>query len=140
MFEDFSCRSSNNPRVLYGIKNLSPQKTDAWWRISIIRNRYFGRKLIQTVFDSELLSNTDHSSMGIISSEIFFMDEDYLLIECEDKADKNCYFLIYYTHKSKLFKHDNICQKDEYPNLFKFVLIIQFYRNCYLDIFIDFYQ
>jgi hypothetical protein len=50
------------------------------------------------------------------------MKGDYLLIECENISPANCYFLLYYTHKSKLIKNDNICQNDSFTNLFKFVI------------------
>jgi hypothetical protein len=49
------------------------------------------------------------------------MNGDYLLIECENKSQINCYFLIYYIYKSKLLKNDNMCQNNDFPKLFEFV-------------------
>ena len=50
------------------------------------------------------------------------MKGDYLLIECEDVSQPNCYFLMYYIYKSKLIQNDNICQNDSFADLFKFVI------------------
>ncbi|CAF0932962.1 unnamed protein product [Rotaria sordida] len=115
----FSCRSSNIPRLLYGIKKLNSNENNTWWRIYVIRVRQFRRKLIQLVCDSRILSNTNQSAIEILSPDIFLMKGDYLLIECENISQANCYFLIYYTYKSKLIKNDNICQKNDFFDLFK---------------------
>jgi hypothetical protein len=120
MFKDFSCRSSATPRLLFGGKKLTYEKNPSWWRIHIIRIRQFGRKLVQLVLDSENLSN--QSNIEIVSSDFFLMTGDYLLLECKNISQSNCYFLIYYFYKSKSIEKENFCQNNEFPNLFKFVI------------------
>ena len=106
-FKGFSCRSSNFPRLIYGIKRLNFDTNNASWRFHIIRVRQFGLNLVQLVFDSENINNTNQSNIEIVSSDFFLMTGDYLLLECENIFETNCYFLIYYIHKSKLIKNDN---------------------------------
>lgn len=118
--KDFSCRSSDSARLLYAIKKLNIYPNNAWWRIYTIRIRHLGRKLVESVFDSKILSNINRTNIEIISSDYFFMDGNYLLIECENKSQPNCHFLIYYIYKSNSIKNDNICQNDDFPDLFKF--------------------
>jgi hypothetical protein len=50
------------------------------------------------------------------------MNGDYLLIECDNNSQNNCYFIIYYMYKSNSFVNDHICQHNEYPKQFKFVM------------------
>jgi len=119
--KDFSCRSSDSVRLLYAIKKLNFHLNNAWWRIYTIRLRQFGRKLIESVFDSKTISNINQSNIEIVLPDRFFMHDSYLLIECENKSQANCYFLIYYIYKSQLINHDNICPNNDFPNLFKFV-------------------
>ncbi|CAF2412526.1 unnamed protein product [Rotaria sp. Silwood2] len=116
---DFSCRSSNVPRLLYGVKKLNSNEYNMWWRMYVIRVRQFRRKLIQLVCDSRTLSNINQSAIEILSPDLFLMKDDYLLIECENTPQASCYFLIYYTYKSNLIKNDNICQKNDFFDLFK---------------------
>ncbi|CAF0891961.1 unnamed protein product [Rotaria sp. Silwood1] len=115
----FSCRSSNVPRLLYGIKRLNSNENNMWWRMYIIRVRQFRRKLIQLVYDSRTLSNKNQSAIEILSPDIFLMKGDYLLIECENIPQADCYFLIYYTYKSKLIKNDNTCYRNDFNDLFR---------------------
>jgi hypothetical protein len=119
--EDFSCRSSDFPRLIYGVKKLNFNKNDVWWRIHIIRVRQFRRKLVESVLDSESITNINESNIEIVSSDLFLMTGDYLTIECDNKSETNCYFLIYFTYKSRLINNDNNCQKNDFPNLFEFV-------------------
>ena len=93
-----------------------------WWHIHTIRKRQFGRKLIQSICDSRRLSNKNQSNVEIVERDLFFMQGDYLLIECENTSQSNCYFLIYYIYKSKSIKNDRICQRNNFSNLFKFVI------------------
>ncbi len=92
----FSCGSSSSPQVLYAVKKLNSNKNNIWWHIYIIHTRQFGRKLAQLAFNSRPRSNVTKSNIRLISSEIFLMESDYLLIECENISQTNCYFLIYY--------------------------------------------
>ncbi|CAF4057529.1 unnamed protein product [Rotaria sp. Silwood2] len=115
----FSCRSSNVTRLLYGVKKLNSNEYNMWWRMYVIRVRQFRRKLIQLVCDSRTLSNINQSAIEILSPDLFLMKDDYLLIECENTPQASCYFLIYYTYKSNLIKNDNICQKNDFFDLFK---------------------
>jgi len=55
------------------------------------------------------------------------MDGNYLLIECENKSQPNCHFLLYYIYKSNSIKNDNICQNNDFPDLFKFVFLCGLY-------------
>lgn len=88
-----------------------------------IRVRQFRRKLVESVFNSESISNPNRSNTNILLPDFFLLDGDYLLIECDNNSQTNCYFLIYYTYKSKL-DQNNMCQNNDFPNLFKFVLIL----------------
>ncbi len=123
IFKGFSCRSSTVPRLLFGAKKLIYEKNSPWWRMHIIRIRQFGRKLVQSVLDSKKFSNRNQTNIEIISSDLFLMAGDYLLIECGNISESNCYFLIYYMFKLKPNEKENFCQNNEFPNLFKFVFI-----------------
>jgi hypothetical protein len=90
----------------------------------MVRVRQFRRILVQSVFESEPILNISQNNIDIVSPDVFLMDGDYLLINCENKSQPNCYFLIYYSYKSKLIKNDNICQNNDFPNLFKFVVFL----------------
>ena len=50
------------------------------------------------------------------------MKGDYLLIECDKSSQNNCYFIIYYMYKSDSIVNDHICQHNEFPKQFKFVM------------------
>mgnify|MGYP006892780060 CR=1 FL=1 len=127
-FEEFSCRSSNYPRLLHGIKVLFLQTNQTLWNIYVVRVRHFGRKLIQHVLDNFLVSKTDTNTNNfeLVTSGIFLNPGDYILIQCLPNIDKNdCRFLIYYTYKNLRYDYfdedDYTCQNDKYPDLFKFV-------------------
>ncbi|CAF0919130.1 unnamed protein product [Adineta steineri] len=117
----FSCRSSNSPHLIYAIKQLNPSENKFWWRMHLIYVRYFGRKLIQPVFDSKLKSNIAQTNIEMTVPDLFLMKGDYLLIECENTSQSNCYFLIYYIYDSKLTKNDNMCEDNSFSSLFKLV-------------------
>ncbi|CAF0938833.1 unnamed protein product [Adineta steineri] len=117
----FSCRSSNSPHLIYAIKQLNPSENKFWWRMHLIYVRYFGRKLIQPVFDSKLKSNIAQTNIEMTVPDLFLMKGDYLLIECENTSQSNCYFLIYYIYDSKLTKNDNMCDDNSFSSLFKLV-------------------
>lgn len=89
-----------------------------------MRVRPFRRKLIQLVAESQTTPIMNKKAIEKISPEVFFMKNDYLLVECENLPEVNCQFLIYYSYKSALNKNDNICQNDGYSYLFEFVLFI----------------
>ena len=72
--------------------------------------------------------NINQNTLQIMKYEFLLKKDDYLLVECENKAQINCNFLIYYDYKSKLRKNDDNCRQNNFPNLFKFVL---FYDNCF---------
>lgn len=61
-----------------------------------------------------------------MSSGLFLLDGDYIIVECESSSKSICKFLIFYLYKknpSKISKDNNyICQDNNYPDLFKFVL------------------
>jgi len=67
------------------------------------------------------------------------MDGNYLLIECENKSQPNCHFLIYYIYKLNSIKNDNICQNNDFPDLFKFVFFCDLYIYL-LQNFLDLYH
>ncbi len=117
----FSCRSLNQPRLLYAVKPLFSSTNNSWWRIYVIRNRNFGRKIVQSVINSTIFSKQNQTDMEIISSDIFLIPGDYIIIECT----QICQFLIFYTYKNlpyqDLDENEHICQDDNYPDLFKFV-------------------
>ena len=119
----FSCRSANYPRLLYAFKPLFPKANLELWRIYVIRSRHFGRKLVQPVGDSSTYLRENNADLEMVSSDVFLIPEDYILIECIQVSDSNCKFLIYYTYKNVPYKnfHDNddICENNDYPNLFK---------------------
>ncbi|CAF3676970.1 unnamed protein product [Rotaria socialis] len=117
--KQFSCRSKDDLRLLYGVKRLNENENNFWWRIYVVRVRWLRPKLIQMVSDSQTLSNTNQSGIGMISSEIFLREDDYLLIECENVSHASCYFLIYYSYKFENNKKDNICQDNGFSHLFK---------------------
>ena len=126
----FSCRSLMYARLLYGVKQLFSENDTAWWQIYIIRNRSFGRKLVQSVLDSSINSNaTKKTDFQLVSSEAFLTSGDYITVECEKDSDSdNCHFLIYYMYRLDRYlsiqRYDH-CQNDDYPDLFKFVSIIR---------------
>ncbi|CAF3888786.1 unnamed protein product [Rotaria magnacalcarata] len=117
--KQFSCRSKDDLRLLYGVKRLNANANYFWWRIYVVRIRRLRQKLIQIVSDSRTLSNTNQSGIEMISSEIFLREDDYLLIECENVAHASCYFLIYYSYKYENNKNYNICQDNDFSHLFK---------------------
>ncbi|UJR21429.1 hypothetical protein I4U23_024515 [Adineta vaga] len=117
----FSCRSANGPLLIYAVKNLNFHENKFFWRMHIIRVRYFGRKLVQPVFDAKTILNFNRSNIELTLSDLFFMKGDYLLIECENPNQTNCYFLIYYIYKSSLLPNNQICQNNSYASLFKLI-------------------
>jgi len=123
----FSCRSLNYPRLLYAVQPLFPKNNKSWWRIYVIRNRSFGRKLVQYVLDSSRILNQTKSHIEIIPTDIFLMPGDYMIVECEEVFDTICQFLIFYIYKNIPSAHsiesDHTCKNNDYPDLFKFVYI-----------------
>jgi len=124
LIKGFSCRSSSYPRLLYGVKALFPKINNSWWHIYAIRNRNFGRKLIQSVLNSTISLKQDKTDIDVVSSEIFLIFGDYIIIECTQVSESNCRFLIYYQYKNIQYKYsddnDYTCQNNNYPDLFKF--------------------
>jgi len=120
----FSCRSSMYSRVIYGVKQLSSPDETAWWQIYVIRNRSFGRKLVQSVLDSSANENAK-KTVAFVSSEVFLTSGDYIIVECErNSQSNNCHFLIYYLYRidrSKSKEKDHQCSHDDYPELFKLI-------------------
>ena len=133
--EVFSCRSSTVPRLLFGGKKLTTEKNSRWWRINIIRSRALGRKSIQPVLDSDNLLNPNHTNFEYVQPDSFFMSGDYLLLECENISQTNCYFLLYYMFKSKPTADENFCQHNDYPNLFKYLFSWSIIDIIRLDVF-----
>ncbi|CAF4858011.1 unnamed protein product [Rotaria sp. Silwood1] len=119
----FSCRISNYPRLLYGIQPLFSKTDNARWSIYIIRYRMFGRKIVQSIVDSSILSNHSETNMKILSADIFLKPGDYLIIECESILEALCKFLIFYKYKNiqlhYFIETDHTCQNNDYPNLFE---------------------
>ncbi len=119
--KDFSCRSSTVPRLLFGGKKLTSEKNSRWWRIYLVRSRPLNRKTVQPVLDSDNLPKQNQSSIESAPSDSFFISGDYLLLECENISQTNCYFLLYYMYKSKPTENENFCQHNDHPNLFKYL-------------------
>ncbi|CAF4203796.1 unnamed protein product [Rotaria socialis] len=119
----FSCRISNNPRLLYGIQQLFPKTTNGWWRVYFLRYRILGRNILESVLDSSINSNRNESTVEIVSSYTFLKSGDYLIIECEKNYVTNCEFLIFYKYKKTRFQYfietDHICENNDYPKLFE---------------------
>ena len=101
---------------------------NSWWRINVIRDQSFGRKVVRTVLDSSILSKTDTNNMEIIPNEIFFKSGNYLMVECEQNSESICNFLIFYQYRNLQYGHiieyDYVCQNNNYPDLFQFVLFM----------------
>ncbi|CAF0960715.1 unnamed protein product [Rotaria sordida] len=119
----FSCRISNYPRLLYDIQPLFPATNQVWLRIYTIRHRIFGQRIVQSVFNSLILSNQNETNIGILSKDIFLKPDDYLIIECELISATYCKFLIFYKYKNieleNFIKTDHTCHNNDYPNLFE---------------------
>lgn len=120
-FEDFSCRSSTIPRLLYGVKKLLSDKDLSSWRIHLIRNRQFGRKLVQSVLTSDAISSRNQTDVDLVDSDLFLMSGDYLIIECDNVIQTHCYFLVYFMYKAQSVDYEEPCDNNEFPQLFKFV-------------------
>lgn len=120
--EDFSCRSSTVPRLLYALKRLITEKDESSWRVHIIRTRQFGRKLVQAVLDSSLSSTTNQLPMDIVPTDLFLMAGDYLLVQCDPILQSNCYFLLYFMYKAESIDYEASCEKNHFPQLFKCVV------------------
>ena len=108
---------------MYGLKKFTPDDVQVWWRVHIIRVRQFGRKLVESVLESSAITHVNKSSIETVPSDLFLMQGDYLLIECEDHPQASCRFLIYYTYKPRTSTIDSQCETNEYPDLFKLVLL-----------------
>lgn len=118
----FSCRSSDYARLLYGVQPLFPKTNNSWWRIYIIRNRSFGRRTVELALDSKIYLKDNKTGFDIMSSDLFLLEGDYIIVECESSSKSICQFLIFYLYK-KISKDNNyVCQDNNYPDLFKFVL------------------
>ena len=87
----------------------------------IIRVRLFGRKLVQLVFDSQMATNATQTSIEMTLPDLFLMKGDYLLIECDNPIEFNCYFLVYYIYKTQPVPKGKTCEDNSYADLFKFV-------------------
>jgi hypothetical protein len=91
----------------------------------VIRSRNFGRKLVQFVVNSTIYSKENQTDFELVSSDLFLIPGDYLIVECEEVYESTCQFLIYYTYKNLPYKffdeNDHTCQMDNHPDLFKFV-------------------
>lgn len=92
------------------------------WRMHMLRTRMFGRKLVQTVVDSKTTSPSNQTNIEMVMSDVFLMKGSYLLIECENLAQANCYFLIYYAYKTQLMPDDDMCRSNSFANLFRSAL------------------
>lgn len=128
--EDFSCRSSTVPRLLYAVKRLITEKDESSWRIHIIRSRQFGRKLVQSVLDSSTSSTRTQSGIDIVAADLFLMAGDYLLVQCDNILQSNCYFLLYFMYKAKSIDYEESCQKNHFPQLFKCVAMASWILHC----------
>jgi hypothetical protein len=121
----FSCRLLGAVRLLHTIKPLFFTKNHGWWRVSVIRNRGFGRKLVQPALDSTIFSTQNKTDVEILSSDIFLISGDYVLVECERNHESVCKFLILYAYKNVAYPsftdHVYSCETNDYPDLFKFV-------------------
>lgn len=91
------------------------------WRIHLIRSRQFGRKLVQTVLDSNVMPTRNQTDVDIVESDLFLVSGDYLLIECDNVIRTHCYFLIYFMYKAKSTEYEEACDNNEFPKLFEFV-------------------
>jgi hypothetical protein len=87
--------------------------------VHLIRVRQFGRKLVESVLDSSNIVHVNKSNIETVSPDLFLVEGDYLLIECEDHPQASCYFLMYYTYKFRKSTSDAQCDTNEYPDLFK---------------------
>ncbi|CAF0826635.1 unnamed protein product [Adineta ricciae] len=120
-----SCRVSDYPRLLYSVKPLFSIIKHDWWHLYVIRNRSFGRKIIQPVLDSTTFFELNNSDVEVLSSDIFLVSGDYILGECDDKHEFTCNFLVFYAYKNTLSKssteHVHYCQQNNYPDLFKLI-------------------
>ncbi|CAF4122127.1 unnamed protein product, partial [Rotaria magnacalcarata] len=119
----FSCRISDNPRLLYGIQQLFPKTTNGWWRVYLVRYRILGRNILESILDSSINSNRNESNVEIVPSYTFLKSGDYLMIECNKDDVANCEFLIFYKYKRTQCQYfsetDHICENNDYPKLFK---------------------
>ena len=105
----------DNPRLLYALMKFPSDDRSIWWRIHVIRVRQFGRKLAELVFES----SNSNGNLELLPTDLFLMRGDYLLIECEDIAQVNCYFLIYFTYKILSITTSQFCDENHYPELFQ---------------------
>ena len=103
------------------MKKLVADKHLSSWRIHIIRNRQFGRKLVQSVWDFDGRSTRNQTDVEIVGADLFLLSGDYLLIECDNAIRSNCYFLIYFMYKARLIDSEEPCENNQFPQLFKFV-------------------
>ena len=59
--------------MLYGVKKLFADEHRPWWRVYVIRNRQFGRRLVEPVIDSANLTKRNKSEIELVDSDVFLM-------------------------------------------------------------------
>ena len=101
------------------MKKLFADEHQPWWRVHVIRNRQFGRRIVEPVLDSANLTKRNKSEIELVGSDVFLMQGDYIMAECEPLPEANCFLLIYYTHRSRLMQNERTCEANDYPKLFR---------------------